>query len=233
MNSLLIIHPFVLPCNIMFCKNTTRGNILEAAKTRFLHYGYAKTTMAEIAADCKMSAGNLYRYFASKLDIAEAIAQESMDEIGLKLREVVKKQGVSAKDKLRQMLFLTMQLTYHSLESDRRIFEMAQVIMVERPEFANKQLAHERSMLAEILSAGNASNEFAVQDVVFTAEMIQSASMKFRYPQLHSRLTYDKLERELAGVLALILNGLDDGGAVTQGQAKNIATQPADVAFSI
>lgn len=217
----------------MFCKNTTRGNILEAAKTRFLHYGYAKTTMAEIAADCKMSAGNLYRYFASKLDIAEAIAQESMDEIGLKLREVLKKQGLMAKQKLRDMLFLTMKLTYHSLESDKRIFEMAQVIMAERPEFANKQLAHERSMLAEILAAGNASNEFAVQDVVFTAEMIQSAAMKFRYPQLHSRLSYEKLQRELEGVLALILNGLDDGGAVMDRPAASAALQQEDTLVSI
>ena len=35
----------------MLCKDTVRGNILEAAKKRFTHYGYAKTTMAELAAD--------------------------------------------------------------------------------------------------------------------------------------------------------------------------------------
>jgi AcrR family transcriptional regulator len=217
----------------MFCKNTTRGNILEAAKTRFLHYGYAKTTMAEIAADCKMSAGNLYRYFPSKLDIAEAIAQDSMDLIGLKLRETLKKPGLTAKQKLRDMLFLTMKLTFNSLENDKRIFEMAQVIAAERPEFANKQLAHERSMLAEILSAGNASNEFAVQDVVFTAEMIQSAAMKFRYPQLHSRLPYEKLERELEGVLALLLNGLDDGGAVVGSSERVSAPQQTETLVTI
>ena len=217
----------------MFCKNTTRGNILDAAKNRLLHYGYAKTTMAEIASDCKMSAGNLYRYFASKLDIAEAIAQESMDHIGLKLREVLKKQGLNAKQKLRDILFMTMKLTYHTLENDKRIFEMAQVISVERPEFSNKQLAHERSMLAEILAAGNASNEFAVQDVVFTSEMIQSAVMKFRYPQLHSRLTYEKLERELEGVLALILNGLDDGGAVVSSNPPPSAPQQQETLVSI
>ena len=45
--------------------------ILDAASRRFLHYGYGKTTMSEIAKDCNMSTGNLYRYFPSKLDIAE------------------------------------------------------------------------------------------------------------------------------------------------------------------
>ncbi|MDH3693378.1 MAG: TetR/AcrR family transcriptional regulator, partial [Gammaproteobacteria bacterium] len=33
-----------------------RERILEAANVRFQQYGYNKTTMAEIAGDCKMSA---------------------------------------------------------------------------------------------------------------------------------------------------------------------------------
>ena len=33
----------------MLCKKTMRENILKAAMERFLHYGYPKTTMAEIA----------------------------------------------------------------------------------------------------------------------------------------------------------------------------------------
>ena len=58
-----------------------------------------------------------------------------------------------------------------------------------------RQMALQRALMTEILAAGNSSGEFAVEDVVFTAEMIQSATMKFVYPQLWSKLTYDKLER--------------------------------------
>jgi len=47
-------------------KNTVRCQIVEAAKKRFSHFGYAKTTMAEVAADCSMSPGNLYRFFPGK-----------------------------------------------------------------------------------------------------------------------------------------------------------------------
>ena len=38
--------------------------------------------------------------------------------------------------------------------------------------------------------------------------MIQAATMKFRYPQLWSKLTLPKLERELDGVLKLLIDGL-------------------------
>lgn len=197
----------------MLCKDTVRGNILQAAKKRFVHYGYAKTTMAEIASDCNMSPGNLYRYFPGKLDIAEAICTESGEYAIAKLREVMRRPGRTAKERLRDFLFTDMRLTYDQLEFDKQVFEMARVVASERPQFANRILALNRALMSEILAAGNASSEFYIEDVVFTAEMIQSASMKFRYPQLHSKLSYEKLERELEGVLHLLLNGLDDGGA--------------------
>ncbi len=40
-----------------------RERIVEAANARFSHYGFNKTTLAEIAGDCSMSTTNLYRYF--------------------------------------------------------------------------------------------------------------------------------------------------------------------------
>lgn len=197
----------------MLCKDTVRGNIVDAAKKRFVHYGYAKTTMAEIAADCNMSPGNLYRYFPGKLDIAEAICTAAGEHAIAKLREVMRRAGRSAKERLRDFLFADMRLTYEQLEYDKQVFEMARVISTERPQFANRILALHRALLSEILAAGNASGEFSIEDVVFSAEMLQSATMKFRYPQLHSKLPYEKLERELEGVCHLLLNGLDDGGA--------------------
>ncbi|MFN9357805.1 MAG: TetR/AcrR family transcriptional regulator, partial [Alphaproteobacteria bacterium] len=82
----------------MLCKDTVRGNILEAARKRFLHYGYAKTTMAEIASDCSMSPGNLYRYFPGKLDIAEAICTEAGEYAVARLREVTRRPSRTARE---------------------------------------------------------------------------------------------------------------------------------------
>ena len=217
----------------MLCKDTVRGNILEAAKKRFVHYGYAKTTMAEIASDCSMSPGNLYRYFPGKLDIAEAICTEAGEFAIAKLRDVIRRPGRTAKERLRDFLFADMRLTYDQLEFDKQVFEMARVVATERPHFSNRILALNRALLSEVLSAGNASSEFFIDDVVFTAEMLQSATMKFRYPQLHSKLSYDKLERELDGVLHLLLNGLDDGGAGKEQAPRAIHKSSVDDLISI
>ena len=131
----------------MLCKDTVRGNILEAAKKRFVHYGYAKTTMAEIASDCNMSPGNLYRYFPGKLDIAEAICTEAGEYSIAKLREVMRRPGRTAKERLRDFLFADMRFTYDQLEFDKQVFEMARVVSTERPHFANRILALNRALL--------------------------------------------------------------------------------------
>ena len=58
--------------------------IITAARSRFKRFGYAKTSMQEIAADCRMSAANLYRYYEGKLAIGSAVVIEvQMDAIAI------------------------------------------------------------------------------------------------------------------------------------------------------
>ncbi len=187
---------------------TVKSQIVAAAKKRFYHFGYGKTTMAEVASDCDMSPGNLYRFFPGKLDIAEAIATADFERQLVNLRAIARQPGKSARARLSDLLFDELRRTYARLENDPRVFEIARVIAAERPGFGNWMLENQRLILVEILSDGEAAGEFAVPDKPFTAEMIQSATMKFHYPQLFSKLTLPRLERELEGVLGLLLNGI-------------------------
>src|ERR1700712_3084786 len=53
-----------------------RERILEASYQRFLHYGYAKTTMNEIAGDLSMSKALLYYYFPDKSQLYIAVMRK-------------------------------------------------------------------------------------------------------------------------------------------------------------
>jgi len=53
-----------------------REKILEAAHDRFLHYGYSKTTMNEIAGDISMSKALLYYYFPDKSELYVAVMRK-------------------------------------------------------------------------------------------------------------------------------------------------------------
>jgi AcrR family transcriptional regulator len=192
-------------------KDAIREQIVQAARQRFLHYGYAKTTMAEIARDLGMSAGNLYRYFPSKLDIAMALAEEYSDRNYQALAGIPRRTDLTPREKLRAFLFTGMEMTYRELEADPKIYEIARIIKQERPDYANRELARQRALLVDILKEGNETGDFKVTDLEFAAEMIQSATMKYKYPQLWSHLTLDKLRRELEGVFELCACGLSGG----------------------
>ena len=70
-------------------------------------------------------------------------------------------------------------------------------------------LANERKILVELMEEAEKRGEMMPPgDKEEIAEMIQSATMKFRYPQLWSKLSLAKLERELDGVLNLMFQGL-------------------------
>jgi AcrR family transcriptional regulator len=189
-------------------KDNIREQIVCAAKKRFSHFGYAKTTMAEVATDCAMSPGNLYRFYPGKLDIAEAIATEDYSKHLEHMRKLAITPGRDARERLHDLLFEELRRTYHKLEKDPRAYEMALVISRERPDFANWMLREERKILVELMEEAERRGEFVPDDKDFTAEMIQAATMKFRYPQLWSKLTLPKLERELEGVIKLLINGL-------------------------
>ena len=57
-------------------QDVKKERILEAAHHRFLHYGYSKTTMNEIAGDLSMSKALLYYYFPDKSQLYVAVMKK-------------------------------------------------------------------------------------------------------------------------------------------------------------
>jgi AcrR family transcriptional regulator len=53
-----------------------RQQILDAARTCFLRNGFHMTSMQDVIAEAGLSVGAVYRYFKSKNDIVEAIAEQ-------------------------------------------------------------------------------------------------------------------------------------------------------------
>src|SRR5712691_10149189 len=53
-----------------------RVDILESAKRLFVRKGFAEATMQDIATDAGVSAGSIYRYFASKEELIRAVTEE-------------------------------------------------------------------------------------------------------------------------------------------------------------
>ena len=70
--------------------HAVRIQLIEAAAVHFSQYGYAKTTLADLAKAVGYSKSYIYRFFDSKREIGEAICDRTLKSILEKLVEVVK-----------------------------------------------------------------------------------------------------------------------------------------------
>src|SRR5215470_8512499 len=74
----------------------TRARIMDTAEALFRRLGFAKTAVADIAAELKMSPANVYRFFPSKNAIVEAICQRCLGELEDRAWAVARSRGGAA-----------------------------------------------------------------------------------------------------------------------------------------
>ena len=201
--------------------DTTREKIIVAARERFSHYGYPKTTIAELAEDCAMSPGNIYRFFKGKIDIAVEIARrEALSAVEV-IEAVLDCPLRSSRQRLEEVVFADLRYTFHLLENQPKTLELAQIVVSDRPQFQIESLRRERRVFQRILHEGQASGEFMVDNVPATTIALHAATTKYRYAQLFTNQTLAELERELAHVMTVIMRGLmptSEGHAVAETQ---------------
>src|ERR1700740_1632621 len=74
----------------------TRARIMQTAEALLRRLGVAKTTIAYIAAELDMSPANVYRFFASKNAIVEAICKRCLSEVEDKAWAVARSKAPAA-----------------------------------------------------------------------------------------------------------------------------------------
>ncbi|MBT8472925.1 MAG: TetR/AcrR family transcriptional regulator [Marinicaulis sp.] len=185
----------------------TAKEILNAASRRFLHYGYGKTTMSEIAKDCNMSTGNLYRFFPSKLDIAEMFVRVLRREHVDNLRAVANDPSKSSTEKLKAFFLAKMRLAYDRFHDKPKAYELSSSLLTERPKVGMEWESAEAGVLCDIISMGNADGGFAIENPERNAKILLDAAYRFTSPAVFHEGEYDELADELNEVIDLMLDG--------------------------
>jgi len=211
MNSEFFLDNSVFRCYNLSMKTPeeTRQQILNAAEQRFRHYGFSKTTMAEIAEDCDMSAANIYRFFASKDDIIAEMANIYFTETENSLREIVRRKGLTAGERLEAFILETLYKTYDMFANQPKLNECCMHIDNERFELVTRHKEIKQSLIAEIVAEGNKTGEFDTDDIVTTADTIEKTLILFAYPEFMHKYSLEELERTARGVVNLLVRGLE------------------------
>ena len=74
----------------------TRERILDAAELMLRRHGPAKATVVDVARALKMSHANVYRHFASKAALRDAVAERWLDKVSGPLDAIVTGPGTAA-----------------------------------------------------------------------------------------------------------------------------------------
>jgi len=191
----------------------TKEQILDAADLRFTQYGLNKTTMAEIAKDCRMSAANLYRYFENKMDICAGLACRCLCEDEGRLLQIVNRDDLDAEQKLRLFIHQTLDYMYEQWSRKPRMNEVVQAVITERKDLVDSHHDRKRSILIAILKQGIAQGDFEVRKLEQVAETVLFAIIPFDVPFFMNLYSFDQFKVMADSLAQLILDGVRRRGS--------------------
>ncbi|MDX2263541.1 MAG: TetR/AcrR family transcriptional regulator [Hyphomicrobiales bacterium] len=161
----------------------TRTRILDEAERLFRVYGYAKTTVADIASACAMSPSNVYRFFATKADINSAICERILLE-KVRRMAVIAGRDASASDRMAALTHDLYSYTLETLLDEKKVHEMVVVALEEHWSVIEEHLYRMTEIIERVIADGVKSGEFRPQDTVTAARNVMTTLIAFNHPTI-------------------------------------------------
>ena len=162
-------------------ENVTR--ILDCAERLFRHYGYGKTNVADIARELGMSPANIYRFFASKVEIHQAVCGRMLGASYMQAYEI-SRLPVSAEERLRRYVNAQYKMTLEVLLDDQKVHEMVIVALERDWGVIDKHIDRMHDLIADVISEGIEAGEFRKQDPVVASRCFGAATVILCHPQM-------------------------------------------------
>jgi AcrR family transcriptional regulator len=184
-----------------------RDQIIEAADEHFSHYGYGKTTVADLAKQIGFSKAYIYKFFDSKQAIGEAICARCLGGI-MEAAEESLAGGKSATDKMRRLFNTISAQSVELFFSDRKLYDIATYSCAERWPSSEAYVAKLEQMVADIIREGREAGEFERKTPIDEASRaIMMAFQPFMNPMM-LQYNLDAVPEGANEVVSLILRSL-------------------------
>jgi AcrR family transcriptional regulator len=173
----------------------TRARIVDTAEALFRRLGFAKTAVADIAAELKMSPANVYRFFPSKNAIVEAICQRCLGELEDRAWAVARSRG-SASERIERLVLDI--LSYHKENhlTEQRVNDMVLTAIELSWGAIRAHKEHMRMVFESILREGIERGEFEPIDPRETSRLLMISLVHFCHPVLVAQYLQDQGELE-------------------------------------
>ncbi|MDE1568565.1 TetR/AcrR family transcriptional regulator [Aquabacter sp. P-9] len=185
----------------------TRERIARVAEELFRRMGFAKTAVADIAAELGMSPANVYRFFPSKTAIVETICNRCLGEIEQEAREIARS-DLPPGQRLEDMFIAIMRYHRENFLVERRVHDMVLVAMENNWSSIEAHKENIKAMIAQVLAQGTADGVFRAYDRADVSEIIMGCMVRFCHPVLVVQCIDEDLESQLRVTMRFLLGAL-------------------------
>ena len=206
----------------------TPDRILDAAEEVLTRYGPQKTTVVDVARALGVSHGSVYRHFASKAALRDAVTERWLERVSAPLARIVAEDS-PAPDRLRRWFDRLIAAKRQKAKMEPELFATYHAIFAESRDVVHAHVDHLAGQVSAIVADGIRRGEFANVDPAATGRAIFYATARFHDPSYAAEWGDPGLDAAFEDLWALIARGLGpspSGGATkpVRGKARRAAS---------
>jgi AcrR family transcriptional regulator len=185
----------------------TPERILDAAQDVIRRFGPAKATVVDVARALRVSHGTVYRHFASKAALRDAVSSNWLARISDPLAGIAASAG-SPRNRLRQWFDALIELKRTRALEDPELFATYAALAPESS-VVSAHVAELTGQLERIVGEGMSRGEFTIADPNETARALFDATARFHDPSHAAQWTDARIDASFEGVWQLVSGGLE------------------------
>ena len=185
----------------------TSERILEAAEDILRRYGPAKATVSDVARALGVSHGSIYRYFANKPALRDAVIERWLDTTTEPLIGISQEDG-PALERLHRWLRSLIAAKHRRALDDPEFFATYLELMAEAREVVRAHVEALVAQVTHIIADGCAQGAFTVDDPAVAGRAVLQATARFHSPVFAKEWQNPAIDAEFEAVWALIAAGL-------------------------
>lgn len=186
----------------------TRERILEAAEDVLRRFGPQKANVVDVARALGVSHGSVYRHFASKADLRDAVVRRWLEGVSAPLKAIVIEQGPAPQRLKRWLDALVATKRSKRISPDKELFAAYRALFDESGMAIETHVGELARQAAAIIEDGIARGEFRKVDPNATARALLDATTRFHNPAHAEEWSDPRIEADYDAVWRLVAAGL-------------------------
>ncbi len=192
--------------------NSIRDRILDATVEQLRRHGPAKTGVVDVARALDMSHSNVYKHFASKSALFDAVAERWLVQVMAPLTKITADKKTPAPKRLKAWVRTLAEVKRKKVLDDPEMFAVYGSVTADAHEVVARHIARLIDEVSEILRDGVKAGDWSLKSIDGAAKMILNASSRFHHPAMVQLDGGESDLKELEALTDVIVAGLQARG---------------------